>query len=244
MTGYSSDSVLLLGGHATVWTPRTLRPNTHGIVLFPGQSNPRMYADGGTQLASMALAAGLASAGIPLVTCEFYGNSWATDPVIDTAVPAVRALLAARFPTMLTDQVGVLGTSMGGGAAARLTQLHPDQVAAAVGCIPAYDPKSVYIANNVGDAAMEAAWGFSGLANFPDALDLGPKAALASTVPLMTAYSSDDDAIPSQNVIDYHALAGGDIDNLINLGPQGHTIGPVGQLPIDTVVEFFLTHGV
>lgn len=214
-----------------------------GVVLFPGQSNPRMYADGGTQLSSMALVAGLASAGIPLVTCEFYGNSWFNDPVIDTAIPACRSLLASRIPTMPTDTICTVGTSMGGGAATRYNQLHPDQVAASVGMIPAYDPKAVYTANDVGDAAMEAAWSFTDINDFPDALDLGPKGALASTVPLLTAYSSDDPAIPSQSVIDYHTLAGGDPANLINLGAQGHTIGPVGLLPVATIARFLVTHG-
>lgn len=242
MTGYTAHSATIgaITGQTTIWSPRTPRVGTCGLILFPGQSSPKMYADGGTQYASAAMAAELADAGIPTITCEFYGNSWAKNQVIDTAIPALRAELATRFPLMRTDKVCVYGTSMGGSVVARYTQLHPDQVAAAVGIIPAYDPKAIYINNDAGDLAMEAAWAFTGLENFPDALDVGPKAALASSVPLLSAYSSDDALVPAATVTAYHALAGGLPENLINLGAVQHTIGAVSPT---TVARFLVAHG-
>lgn len=226
----------------TIWHPRTPRVGTCGLILFPGQSNPYGYMDAFNQQASVTLAAALASSGIPTITSTFGGNTWANN-TMQATIPAHRAALQAAFPAMRTDKICVLGISMGGAAATRYTQLNPASVAAVVGIIPAYDPKAIYVNNEVGDAAMEAAWSFSGLANFPDALDLGTKAALASSVPLLTGYASNDTIVPAASVTAYHTAAGGDPANIVNVGALGHTDAAIAALSIATIARFLVAHG-
>lgn len=244
MSGYTADTRIgrvVAAEVDTIWIPRTPRVGTCGVVLLHGQSNPRAYMDS-AQLASVRLAAALASSGIPCIAAEMHGNAWATDQSM-TDIDAARTTLQAAFPAMRTDKVCLVGASMGVALGTRYSQLHPASVAALVGMIPAYDPKAIYIANNVGDAAMEAAWGFSGLGNFPDALDLGPKAAQAATVPLLTGYASNDTVVPAASVTAYHALAGGDPANLINLGALDHTDAAIAAMPVTTIARFLVAHG-
>lgn len=244
MSGYTSDvnvGRVVAGEVDVIARPRTPRRGTCGIVLLHGQSNPTQYTNS-AQGASVLLMAALASSGIPCIAAEMHGNSWATDPAM-AAIDTAADVLQAAYPDLRTDKIGLVGASMGGALAARYSQLHPTAVAAVVGIIPAYDPKAVYVANNVGDAAMEAAWGFSGLANFPDALDLGPKAAMAASVPLLTGYASNDTVVPAASVTAYHAAAGGDPANLINLGALDHTDAAIGAMPITTIARFLVAHG-
>lgn len=243
MSGYSADTAvgrIIAAEKDTVWTPRTPRVDTCGVIAFPGQSNPTMYADGGPQYAASQLIAEIASAGIPVVSGQFYNNSWAKDAVMDPAIPAARALLAEKFPGLRTDKVIVFGVSMGCSAVARYSELNPGEVAAAVGLIPAFDPKAIYEYGDAGDAAMELAWGFDGIDEFPDALDLGPKAADMNSVPLLSAYSTDDPLIPADSITNFHVLAGGEPDNLINLGAVGHTIGTIDP---NTIIRFLTANG-
>lgn len=246
MTGYSSVSragrIPAAGAEVdTVWTPRTPRAGKCGVVLLHGQSNPKQFMDS-SQVASVRLAAALAGSGIPCIAAEMRGNSWANNNGM-TDVETAGSLLQAAFPSLRTDQVCLVGISMGAALAARYSQLHPGSVAAVVGIIPAYDPKAVYINNDVGDAAMEAAWGFAGLANFPDALDLGPKAALASSVPILSGYASDDTLVPSASVTAYHAAAGGSAGNLLNVGALGHTDAAIAAVPVSTIARFLVANG-
>lgn len=226
----------------TIWHPRTPRVGTYGLILFPGQGVPTCYMDAATQWGSVNLAGALARCGIPIITSAFDGNSWATDTIMNTSIPAARTRLAVDYPQMRTDKICLGGLSMGATQATRYTQLHPNQVAATFGMIPGYDPKAIYIANNVGDAAMETAWGFSGLENFPDALDLGPKGALASTVPIWTGYAASDTSIPEASVTTYHTLAGGLPENIVSV-PGTHDNTAIANMPINTIARFLVTHG-
>lgn len=244
MSGYTADSRLgrvVAGEVDTIWMPRTPRVGTCGVVLLHGQTSPRQFMDS-AQLASVRLAAALASAGIPCIAAEMHGNSWANDPAM-TDITTAWGVLKTTYSTMRTDKLCAVGVSMGGALATRYAQLNPASVAAVVGIIPAYDPKAIYINNNVGDAAMEAAWGFSGLGAFPDALDLGTKAALASTVPLLTGYASNDTVVPAASVTAYHTAAGGDPANIIDLGALDHTDAAIGAMPVTTIARFLVTHG-
>lgn len=243
--GYSAVSGLgtvTAGQVGTIWHPRTPRKNTCGLILLPGQSNPKAYMDAVDQKATTRLAAALASAGIPTITSEFGGNSWGNDNAM-TAITAAKVALQAAYPNMRTDKVCLLGTSMGGSAVTRYAQQNPTSVAAVVGLIPAYDPKEIYIYGNVGDAAMEAAWSFAGLVNFPDGLDVGPKYALASSVPIFSAYASNDDIVPAASVTGYHTNAGGLAENIVNVGALGHTDAALAAVPVPALAQFLASHG-
>lgn len=246
VSGYSASSRLgripAAGTEVdTVWTPRTPRVGKCGVVLLHGQSSPKQYMDS-AQIASVRLAAALAGSGIPCIAAEMRGNSWANaNGMADLELAGSK--LQAEFPAIRTDKVCLVGISMGAALAARYSQLHPAAVAAVVGVIPAYDPKAIYINNDAGDAAMEAAWGFSGLVNFPDALDLGPKAALASSVPILSGYASDDTLVPAASVTAYHAAAGGIVGNLLNVGNLGHTDAAIAAVPIATIARFLGANG-
>lgn len=226
----------------TIFRPRTPRAGTCGVILFHGQSNPDGFTDSDNQKAACDLAAALANAGIPAIAAEFGGNSWANDPSMTAGTNAWTAL-KAEYPSMRTDKVCVLGISMGAALAARYTQLNPSDVAAMVGIIPAYDPKACYIANNVGDAYMEAAWSFSGLGNFPAGLDLAASASSMAGVPLLTGYASNDSIVPAASVTAYHSAAGGTAGNLVNLGALDHTDAAIGAMSISTVVRFLAANG-
>lgn len=244
MSGYTADNAVgrvVAAEYDTIWRPRTPRVGTCGLVLLHGQSNPRAYMDS-AQIASVRLAAALASSGIPCIAAEMHGNSWATDQSM-TDITTAWGVLKAAYPAMRTDKVCLLGASMGAALGTRYTQLNPSSVAATVGIIPAYDPKAIYINNNVGDAAMEAAWGFSGLGAFPDALDLGPKANLATSVPILTGYASNDSVVPAASVTAYHTAAGGDPANIVNVGALDHTDAAIAAMPIATIARFLVAHG-
>lgn len=244
MSGYRADSQVgrvITGQVDTIWHPRTPRVGTCGLVLFHGQDNTKQFMDS-TQLSVVNLVAALANAGIPCIAAEFNGNAWANDATMP-AVPVAAGVLQAAYPQLRTDKVCVLGISHGAAFVARYSQLNPADVAAAVGLIPAYDPKAVYVANDAADTAMETAWGFTGLGQFPDALDLGPKADMATTVPLMSAYASNDSLIPVSSVTDYHTAAGGQPENLVNLGALGHTPAAIEALSISALARFLVANG-
>lgn len=244
MRGYSADSRVsrvVVGEVDTVWFPRYARVDTYGVILLHGQSNPQAFISS-NQEASVRLAGAIASQGIPCVAAEMHGDSWANDSSM-TDIDNARTLLSSLFPSMKTDKICLIGGSMGAALGTRYSQLNPDEVAAFVGIIPAYDPKTIYVNNDVGDAAMEAAWSFVGLGNFPDALDLGPKGADADTVPILTGYASNDTVVPSASVIAYHTLAGGEPENLINLGAVGHTNAAIAAMSIQTIIQFLIANG-
>lgn len=244
MSGYTADSQLGRIAAAevdTVWKPRTPRRGTCGVVLLHGQSNPAQFMDS-VQLASVRLAAALASSGIPCIAGTMHGNSWATDQAM-TDITNAWNVLKASYSEMRTDKVCLVGVSMGAALSTRYSQLNSGSVAATVGIIPAYDPKAIYINNNVGDAAMEAAWGFSGLANFPTALDLGTKANFATSVPILTGYASNDSVVPAVSVTAYHSAVGGLPENIVNVGALDHTDAAIGAMPISTIARFLVANG-
>lgn len=244
MTGYTAVSALgriVAGEVDTIWTPRTVRPGTPGLILLHGQGNPKAYMDGSAQRASMRLAGALAGAGIPTIAGEMHGNAWANDTGM-TDITNAWNILKAQFPTIRTDKVYLLGASMGAAMMTRYVQLNPGSVAAAVGMIPAYDPRAIYVANNVGDVAMEAAWGFSGLGNFPAALNLPTHVASAVGVPLLTSYASNDTVVPAASVVTYHNAAGGLPENLIDVGALEHTDAAIAALPISTIGRFLVAN--
>ncbi len=236
--GYWADTQagrVVAGEIDTVWRPRTPREGTCGVLLLHGQGNPLGWIDPGTPKPGMILAGALAASGIPLISAEMHGNSWATTQSM-TDMRNAWNVLKTEYPLMRTDKVIVLGGSMGGAFAARWSQLYPSETAAVVGLIPAFDPKSGYIFSNIGDYAMEQAWGFSGLANFPADIDLASTSALAKGIPHFTVYSANDDALPAANIVAYHTAVGGLPENIVNQGNLLHSFNNTS----DTAIARFL----
>lgn len=247
MTGYSTSLTtnrVRTGEYEVVWSPRTMRAGRCGVILLHQQGQPLTVPSFMYPTLSKAgdLAAALTRAGIPAISAHMGGDSWANATAM-TAIDAAWTVLKADHPTMRTDKVCLLGISMGGALAARYTQLHPEKVAAVVGIIPAYDPKAAYLASDNTDAEQQAAWGFSGIENYPSALDLAANAAAAHGVPILSAYASDDVLITPASVTAYHSAVGGQPANLVNVGPLGHTNAAIGAVPAATVARFLVANG-
>lgn len=245
MSGYSATSGVgrvTVGEQDTIWSPRTPRDGRCGLILVPGSGNPRGYMDGINQPASVRLAAGLASVGIPAITCDFGGNSWGNNTMQAQILTAWNTLKAA-FPQIRTDKFVILGASMGGGAVARFTINNPSLVAAMVGLIPAYDYR--YEFENIAGIAgpFRTAWGMGGADPFPTAADNAANHATADGIPILTGYASNDTTVPSAPVIAYHNSVGGEAGNLINVGALGHSDAAIAALPISTVARFLVAHG-
>lgn len=247
MSGYEADTskdrvVPASGELDTIWRPRSPRKGKRGVLLLHGQSNPTAYIDAVGQKASMRMAAELAASGIRCIAGEMHGNSWGNDLAMADMLNAW-GILKAEYPDLAQDKVLVLGISMGAALAVRFSQLHPFQTAGVVGIIPAYDPKAIYNYSNVGDAAMEAAWGFSGIGNFPTGLDLAASATDASSVPIWSAYASDDALVPASSVTAYHSAVGGEAANITDLGALGHTDAAIAAVSVAAVARFLVANG-
>lgn len=246
MTGYRASTALgrvTPGETDTIWTPRTPRIGKRGVVLVHGSGAPTQFIDPTAQPSSVALAAALASAGIPCVAAEFGGDKWANTANVMAGIAAAKTLLHSTFPLSHATQICVLGVSMGGAGAIRYAQLNPSLIAGVVGIIPAYDMKYEY-ANISGVAApIEAAWGFSGIGNYPAAADLATNAPSAAGIPILTGYASNDTTVPPAPVIAYHNSVGGLPDDLVNLGTLGHTDAAVGAMPTTTLGRFLARCG-
>lgn len=244
MSSYSALSTtgqVVLGEVETVWTPRTVRTGRVGVILLHGQSNPQMFMQS-AHPTSMKLAAAISGFGIPCIAAEMHGNSWAINVTMEDDIPVAHSILVDQFGCD-PDRIILLGISMGGSLAVRYSQLNPEATAGIVGVIPAYDPKALYIHGDVGDAAMEAAWGFSGLENFPTELDLGAQALRGKGTPIMSIYASDDALVPASSVENYHRTAGGLEENLINVGALGHTDAALAAVPFGTIIKFLIECG-
>jgi pimeloyl-ACP methyl ester carboxylesterase len=242
MTGYSAESQtgrVTATQQDTIWTPRTPRPGKCGVILLPGSDNPRAYVDGVIQPASMRMAAAIAGEGIPCITSDFYNNSWGNSNCM-TAITNAWTVLKAAFPLMRTDKVCLFGASMGAAAAARWSQLNPTNVAAIVGLIPAWSMKYEYQNIPAITAAIETAWGFSGIGNYPAGADLLANAALAAGIPTLTGYATDDTIALPTGVQAYNTAVGG---TLVSLGALGHTDAAIAAMPISTVVRHLVANG-
>jgi hypothetical protein len=242
MSGYTAVSAVgrvTPGEQDTIWTPRTPRTGTCGLILLPGSGNPRSYMDNIIQPASFKLAAAMAGVGIPTITCDFGGNSWANDATM-TAITNAWTTLKAAFPAMRTDKVCLLGGSMGGGAVARWSQLNPSSTACVVGLIPAFDLRYEF-ENIPGIApAFRTAWGMGGADPFPATADNAANYAAAAGIPLLAGYASNDTTVPPAPIVAYAQSVGG---TAINLGALGHTDAAIGAMPHDTVAQFLVAHG-
>lgn len=230
---------VVVGETDTIWKPRTPRVGTRGVVLFHGQGNPKGWIDPGAPKYAMEMATTLCAAGIPLISAEMHGDAWSNEEGVEAGLEAWAELKLA-FPALDTEQFIAMGVSMGGGCATKMAQLHPDKVAAVVGLIPAYDPRACYLASDVGDAAMEAAWDFTDINDFPDGLNFAAHSGDAYGIPHLSCYSSNDSVVPSASVINYHTAVGSSPDDLHNIGALGHDFT---GMSIQTVGRFLVAHG-
>lgn len=245
MSGYSAETGIgrvVPGQIDTIWKPRDIRAGRRGVVLLPGSGNPRAYMDGTIQNASMRLAAAIADNGIPAITCDFYNNSWARDLTM-AAILTARDVLHTACPQTHATEILVLGGSMGGGSAARFSQLNPSITKGVVGLIPAYDIKYEYDNIPALVAPIEAAWGFTGAANFPPAANNKANVAAAVGVPILTYYAGNDTTVPATGVTGYHDAAGGLLANRVNVGNLGHTDAAIAAAPIADITRFLVANG-
>jgi pimeloyl-ACP methyl ester carboxylesterase len=243
MLGYSASTGsgrVAAGEWDTIWTPRTPRRGTCGVVLVHGSGAPRAFIDPTAQPSSVKMAAALATVGIPCVAGDFGGQAWGNDTVV-SRIDAAWAVLKAQFPSMRTDKVCLLGGSMGGAAVAHYSQMHPTKVAAVVGLIPLWNLTAFYAANP-GSVATEvgAAWGVTAPAALPAAADIAGRASLAAGIPTLAGYSSSDTTVLPTWVTAYAAAVGG---TAINLGTNGHSDATIGQMSLSTLTQFLTAHG-
>lgn len=224
-----------------IWTPRTLRSGKCGVVMCHGSGNPQNFVDPTNQPSSLKLAAALASAGMPLIAGDFGGQAWGNDTVV-SRIDSAWAVLKARFPSMRTDKLCLLGGSMGGAAVARYSQLHPERVAAVVGLIPLWDLTAFYTANVGGkQPEIAGAWGVTAPAALPSSADIATNAHLAAGIPTLAGYSTVDTTVLPAWVTAYTTAVGGTA--IITDSTYGHSDQAVGGMPISTVGEFLAAHG-
>lgn len=246
MSGYSAVSAtgrVTVGETDTIWTPRSPRAGTCGVILVHGSGAPKQFTDVVQQPSSVTLAATIAGTGIPCIAAEFGGDAWANNTCM-TGIDAAWTTLKAAFPLMRTDKVCLVGVSMGGGAVARWSQLHPTSTAAAVGIIPAFNLKYEY--DNIPGvvAAIEAAWGFTGSGNYPAAADTLANASAASGVPIKAFYSSNDTTVPSAGITQYiNAVGASPASDMVDVGALGHTDAAVGAVNTTTLIRFLADNG-
>jgi hypothetical protein len=224
-----------------VWAPRSPRSGTCGVILCHGAGNPSEFIDLTTQPSSVILAAALASAGIPCISGEFGGNTWANNTAL-SRVDAAWTVLQGLYPTMRTDKLCLGGFSMGGATVARYSQTYPAKVAAVVGLIPLWDLVAFYT-TNVGGFASEVAvaWGTTSPNPLPSAADVAGNASAAAGIPTLAGYSTADQFITPSWVTSYVAAVGGTA--IVTDTTAGHADAAVGGMPIATVGAFLAAHG-
>lgn len=244
MFGYSVVTAMnriATGESDEVWRPRKVRDGRCGLILCHGAGTNGEYIDTVAQPSAVKLAATLASIGIPCVSGDLGGSLTFANDTSMTRIGQARTLLASQFPTIRTDKVCLLGISMGGALVARYSQLHPTEVAAVVGIIPAFDLRYEY--ENVSAVAAEigGAWGVTPPTPLPSAADLKATASLAAGIPLLAGYSTVDTTVIAQPVLDYVAAVGGTA--IVTDSTFGHSDAAVGGMPIPTVAKFLVANG-
>lgn len=242
MTGYSmvhSVSRVVTGETDQIWSPRSPRAGTCGVILPHGSGAPQEFIDLNTQPSSVKLAAGLASAGMPCISGEFGGQKWGN---ILTEIDAAWTALKSAYPLMRTDKVCIVGVSMGAAGAAYYSQTFPDKVAAVVGLIPLWDLVAFYQADVGGSAAqVGTAWGVTSPAPLPAGADIAANASLAAGIPTLAGYSTVDTTVLPAWVTAYTAAVGGTAT--VTDTTAGHSDAAVGGMPISTIAQFLVANG-
>lgn len=242
--GYSVSTAVgrvATGEWDSIWTPRTPRQGTCGVVLCHGSGNPRAFMDDIAQPSSVKLVAALAAAGIPCIGGDFGFQAWGNNTVV-SRIDAAWAVLQTQFPTMRTDKICLIGGSMGGAAVAHYSQLFPSKVACVVGIIPLWDLVAFYTANSFGtQTEIATAWGVAPGDPLPAEANVAARANLAAGIPTLAGYSSVDVIVLPSWVTTYTAAVGGTA--IVTDSTYGHSDQAVGGMPISTVGEFLFANG-
>lgn len=227
MIGYKATTaygVVESGKFTTVWTPTKRRANKYMAVLLHGSGAQVGHIDP-TRLGSVQLPAFLASAGIPCITSEFAGQSWANDASMTTITNAI-TYGNSLFGLPAGNKVVLLGGSMGGALGIRYAGLNPTKVAAYVGYIPLTNLYNFYNALATGNATrieIAGAWGVAANASLPAGADLmgthGPAMKNAG-IPSRIYYSSTDATVNPADQVAAGPVLG---TTALNVGTNGHT---------------------
>lgn len=249
-------SVLTTSGHVTVGESETLflpsnpRPNTKfGVILLHGSGATYSMFSDAPHWASSELGSDLAMAGIPCLSIQMGGNTYANDvamTAIDNAVTYLAS--AAGIPA---TKVAVLGISMGAGAAFRFAATRPTKVSAVVGLIPMANIIRIYTDNTLGlRSAIGTAWGVTYPTPLPAGADLLAQAPTvdANDIPVKFWYDDADPVILPADVTALAAAAGG---TAVEIDPAdlGHTEGSIkavvdsGAGHSSEIINFLIANG-
>lgn len=234
MTNYykveSTYGLSTAGEAETLFTPGEPRPaGKYGCILLHGSGATNYMFSEAARWASSELAAELALAGIPCLSIQMGGNTYANDVAMDAIDDAITYLAAATG--VPSTKVCLLGISMGGGTAVRYAEVNPAKVAAVVGLIPFANPQYVY-ENNIGglQGAIGAAWGVTYPTPLPAGADLiGNASAIdAANIPVKFWYDDVDTLIRPIDVTNLAAACGGTATAVeVDPADLGHTEGTI-----------------
>lgn len=252
MTNYykirATTGNVTVGESEMLFLPSKPRPaGKFGVILLHGSgADYAMFADS-PHWASTQIPAFLARAGIPSLSIQMGGNTYANDTAM-TAITAAIAYLASAAGVPST-KVCLLGISMGGGTAMRYASLNPSKVAAVAGLIPQSNIIRNYEENTIGlRAGIGTAWGVTYPTPLPSGADLVALApAMNGVVPSTLWYDDADTVILPADVIALGTAAG---STLVEVPPDlGHTesttkaIVDLGAGSASEIINFFMANG-
>jgi len=203
--GYSVSCLtgrIAAGEPDMLWTPRTPRTGKRGVILCHAYTFIYTFLDGTVSPHAVQIAAYLARHGIYCISgqmgnADSAGDNWGNDQAMARVTSAWSVLQSLGCAT---DQVALVGISMGGATASRYAMLNPNSVSAVYGIMPVSDLNDTYNNNRVNNAqaSLSAAWGVVAPAALPAGADLIGQAPLAAQVPCRLDYgSADTTVIPS-----------------------------------------------
>lgn len=233
-----TSSSLSSGRFTAATVDAVVRPRLWGraagrrVALFCGGAGDSAAAAAGVGAfgdATRTLCAALAANGHVVVSPTVTGL-WGTDLAVgrlDDALTYARANGASSAPALL------IGVSMGAGTVLRWASLHPTEVAAVAGIIPAVDYQALRVADAFGArASIDAAWGVV----YPAALPAGSDPATLDFTQQHVAlwYAPDDATVAAGPVI---AFAAAQRAQLTSVGNLGHTNAAVAAVDPAAILE-------
>lgn len=252
MSGYSVSTRVgnvRSGETDSLFTPIKKRPaGKYGVVLLHGSGAPQQYT-AVQSWASVALAARIASAGIPCVSATMSGQAFGNDNAMTDITSAID-YMGAQLGTP-TSKVHLIGISMGAYTGLRYAVNNTAKVASFTGIIPLCDLNYIYQNNIAGlRPQIETAWGVTYPAALPSgAIISSSAAALNGAVPSQLFYSTADALIPTSQVTTMGATIGANPVQAVD-STAGHN-EPSIQKAVDlggagttkTIIDFLLANG-
>lgn len=209
-----------------LFTPFTIRgASKFGVMALHGATAPDNFALG-SRWQSSKIISHVAHAGIPVVSGQMSGDSFANDNAMTDMTNALPLLAQAGCST---TKVHLIGMSMGCLLAIRWAGLNPTKVASIQGVIPATSIDRLYQTNAGGlRASIGTAWGVTYPTPLPAGADLTGAYAtiLANSIPVRLHYTSSDAFIDPAGLIADAALMGATTVDLG--GTSGHTEATIG----------------